>query len=103
MVRLWRDARGTYFPPDSPEELTILTVVYAAIPIRRVDCSLLKLPNYGVRLCALCQGMYDAILTVEVAFRSATLPEQLANPSSSISQGNSLNSNEADTAPYTKG
>lgn len=67
-----------------PTELTILEVVNAVEPIRRINTCPLGLAAHGVRLCPLHRRMDNALATVEDAFRSTTLAEVLAEPSESV-------------------
>jgi Rrf2 family protein len=67
-----------------PSELTILEVVTAVEPIGRIRTCPLGLAAHGVNLCPLHRRLDDALATVEEAFRSTTLAEVLAEPSSSM-------------------
>ena len=67
----------------SPEELTILDVVNAVDPIRRIQTCPLGLASHGIRLCPLHKRMDNALAMVEEAFRSTTLAEVLAEPTES--------------------
>ena len=68
----------------SPEELTILDVVNAVEPIKRIKTCPLGLSAHGVRLCPLHKRMDAALAAVEAAFRDTTLAEVLAEPSASV-------------------
>jgi Rrf2 family protein len=67
-----------------PEELTILEVVNAVDPIRRITTCPLGLAAHGVRLCPLHKRVDQALALVEEAFRSTTLAEVLAEPTESV-------------------
>ncbi len=67
-----------------PAELTILDVVNAVEPIRRITTCPLGLKTHGVRLCPLHRRVDDAMALVEKAFGSTTLAEVLAEPSESV-------------------
>lgn len=67
-----------------PEELTILEVVNAVEPIGRIKTCPLGLAAHGVRLCPLHRRMDEALAMVENAFRTTTLAEVLAEPTTSI-------------------
>ncbi|HUR53837.1 MAG TPA: Rrf2 family transcriptional regulator [Gemmataceae bacterium] len=67
-----------------PEVLTILDVVNAVEPIRRITTCPLDLPTHGVRLCPLHRRMDDALEHVETAFKNTTLAEILAEPTDSV-------------------
>lgn len=67
-----------------PEELTILEVVNAVDPIKRITTCPLGLAAHGVRLCPLHKRVDSAYALVEQAFGSTTLAEVLAEPTESI-------------------
>src|SRR5215207_3428992 len=67
-----------------PTELTILEVVNAVEPIRRITTCPLGLAAHGVRLCPLHRRVDDALALVESAFGSTTLAEVVADPSDSV-------------------
>jgi Rrf2 family protein len=69
-----------------PERLTILEVVNAVEPIRRIKTCPLGLAAHGIRLCPLHKRLDDALAHVESAFASTTLAEVLAEPSESVPQ-----------------
>jgi len=66
-----------------PSELTILEVVSAVEPIRRIRSCPLGLAAHGVHLCPLHRRLDDALAMVEKAFQASTLAEILAEPSHS--------------------
>ena len=68
-------------PPDT---LTILDVVNAVEPIRRIDTCPLGLAAHGVRLCPLHKKMDNALAMVEEVFRGTTLADILAEPTDSV-------------------
>lgn len=65
-------------------ELTILEVVNAVDPIRRIKSCPLELAAHGVRLCPLHKRVDNALALVEDAFRATTLAEILAEPTESV-------------------
>lgn len=68
----------------SPENLTILDVVNAVEPIRRIHTCPLGIVSHGKNLCPLHHRMDKALEMVEEAFRASTLAEILAEPTTSI-------------------
>ncbi len=64
-------------------EISVLDIVQAVDPIRRIESCPLKLVSHGVRLCPLHRRLDDAFRTVEEAFRSTTMAELLSEPTSS--------------------
>ena len=67
----------------APAELTMLEVINAVEPIRRIRTCPLGLEAHGVRLCPLHRRLDEAMAMVEDAFRRTTLAEVLAEPSRS--------------------
>jgi Rrf2 family protein len=68
----------------SADELTILEVVNAVDPIRRIRECPLGLAAHGVKLCPLHRRLDNALAMVERAFGQTTLAEVLAEPSESV-------------------
>jgi Rrf2 family protein len=83
LVRSQRGIGGGMTLSKSPAEMTILEVVNAVEPIRRIRTCPLGLSAHGVHLCPLHQRLDSALAMVEEAFRSSTLAEILAEPSRS--------------------
>ena len=69
---------------EKPTELTILEVVNAVDPIRRIRTCPLGISTHGSRLCPLHRRVDDALASVEKAFGTTTLAEVLADPNPSI-------------------
>jgi Rrf2 family protein len=67
----------------APDELTILEVVNAVEPIRRIRSCPLGLAAHGVQLCPLHTRLDNALAMVEEAFGSSTVAEVLAEPTRS--------------------
>jgi Rrf2 family protein len=67
-----------------PNHLSILEVVNAVDPIRRITTCPLGLAGHGMNLCALHRRMDQALATVEKAFGETTLAEVLAERSASV-------------------
>ena len=68
----------------TPDQLTILEVVNAVDPIRRIRECPLGLTTHGVRLCPLHRRLDNALAMVEKAFAETTLAEVLSEPSESV-------------------
>jgi Rrf2 family protein len=83
LVRSQRGVGGGIALARKPEDLTILEVVNAVDPIKRITTCPLDLAAHGVRLCPLHRRVDNALAAVEKAFRSTTLAELLAEPTSS--------------------
>jgi len=63
-----------------PSQLTILDIVNAVDPIRRIKSCPLGLSTHGANLCPLHRRMDAALAQVEQAFGSTTLAEVLEEP-----------------------
>jgi Rrf2 family nitric oxide-sensitive transcriptional repressor len=83
IVQLKRGIGGGVSLAKPPKKLTILDVVNAVEPIRRIRECPLGLTTHGVVLCPLHRRLDNALETVEDAFRQTTLAEILAEPSRS--------------------
>jgi Rrf2 family protein len=84
VLRSQRGIGGGISLVKAPAELTILEVVNAVDPIRRINHCPLDLASHGVNLCPLHRRVDNALAMVEEAFRSTTLAEVLAEPTSSV-------------------
>jgi Rrf2 family protein len=84
VVRSQRGVRGGTMLSRSPEDLTILDVVNAVDPIKRIKFCPLGLKQHGERLCPLHNRMDSALASVETALGKTTLAEVLAEPTESI-------------------
>ena|SRR5208283_1884922 len=63
-----------------PSEVTLLEVINAVEPIRRIKECPLGLKTHGIRLCPLHRRLDNALAMVEEAFGQTTLAELLADP-----------------------
>ncbi len=84
LVRSQRGVGGGISLTKTPEELTILEVVNAVDPMKRIRECPLGLPSHGMRLCPLHRRLDNAMGMVEAAFGKTTLAEILAEPSESV-------------------
>jgi Rrf2 family nitric oxide-sensitive transcriptional repressor len=84
IVQSQRGVHGGITLKKAPAELTILEVVNAVEPIRRITTCPLGLAAHGERLCPLHRRVDNALALVEQAFGSTTLAEVLAEPSESV-------------------
>ena len=84
LVRTQRGVGGGVVLAKDPAAVTILDVVNAVEPIRRITACPLGLKAHGVRLCPLHKRMDNALAAVEEAFRATTLAEVLAEPTDSV-------------------
>jgi Rrf2 family protein len=84
LVRSQRGIGGGMALARPPAEITILAVVNAVDPIKRLRTCPLNLAAHGVRLCPLHKRVDQALALVEEAFASTTLQEVIDEPSDSI-------------------
>ena len=83
LVNAQRGKNGGFTLLSDPAELSILDVINAVDPIRRIERCPLGIPQHGVRLCALHRKLDNALALVEEAFRATSLQELVAQPSRS--------------------
>lgn len=84
IVRTQRGLGGGIALVKLPAKLTILEIVNAVDPIRRIRECPLGLASHGVRLCPLHRRLDTALGQVEEAFRNTTVAEVLEEPTESI-------------------
>lgn len=84
LVRSQRGIHGGFTLTKPAGDVTILEVVTAVDPIRRIRECPLGLAGHGIRLCSLHRRLDTALALVEDAFRQTTLAEVLAEPSESV-------------------
>ncbi len=82
-----------------PSEITILEVVNAVEPIRRIQTCPLGLPSHGRRLCPLHGKLDAALATVETSFGSTTLADVVAAPQGGSKPLCDVRGNEASRQP----
>ena len=83
IVSARRGVGGGVALAQAPATLSILEVVNAVDPIRRIQTCPLDLAAHGARLCPLHRRVDAALAAVEAAFRDTTLAEVLTEPSRS--------------------
>ena len=79
LVRSQRGLHGGFTLAPAPEALTVLDVVQAVDPLRRIRSCPLGLKGH-VNLCPLHRRMDQALALVEKALRESTIAELLAEP-----------------------
>ena len=84
IVKSQRGIGGGISLSPSPEELTVLEVVNAVDPIKRIRTCPLGLETHGVNLCPLHRRLDNALAMVEGAFGDTTLAEVLSEPTTSV-------------------
>ena len=73
-----RGPRGGFGLAQRPEDISVLDVVNAADPIRRIETCPLGIPTHGNQLCALHRKLDDAIALVEETLRSSSITDMTA-------------------------
>ncbi len=67
----------------SPNDISVLDVVNAVDPIRRIERCPLDIDDHGLNLCPLHRRLDAAIAATERAFRETSIGELLTDPSTS--------------------
>ena len=83
IVKAQRGVGGGFRLAIPAGELTLLAVVNAVEPIRRIRTCPLGLASHGSKLCPLHRKVDDALANMEAAFGGTTLAELLAEPTTS--------------------
>lgn len=84
IVRSQRGIGGGVSLARPPAGLTLLEVVNAVDPIRRIETCPLGLPTHGMRLCPLHKRVDAALASLEAAFAATTLADLLTEPTKSV-------------------
>ncbi len=77
LVRSQRGIRGGYTLTRAPAAITVLEVVNAVDPFRRIRTCPLGLPSHGANLCALHHRIDRSLASVEAALGASTIAELL--------------------------
>ncbi|MCA9119456.1 MAG: Rrf2 family transcriptional regulator [Planctomycetaceae bacterium] len=80
IVNSQRGLNGGFTLKQLPTELTVLEVINAIDPIRRIHECPLGLPSHGKSLCPLHQRIDNAAASVEAAFGDTTITDLLDVP-----------------------
>jgi Rrf2 family protein len=81
LVSAQRGRGGGFLLKRAPGVISVLDVINAVDPLRRIKECPLGLKAHGINLCPLHRKLDDAIRTVEEAFASTTIGELLDDPS----------------------
>lgn len=84
LVRSQRGLRGGFTLARGADEITILQVVSAVDPIKRIRECPVGLAGHGIHLCPLHKRLDNAMAMVEEAFGETSLAEILKEPTDSI-------------------
>jgi Rrf2 family nitric oxide-sensitive transcriptional repressor len=80
LVRSQRGPNGGSVLARDPEEVSVLDVVQAVDPLKRIETCPLGLRSHGANLCPLHRRLDQAIASVEAAFRASSLAEIVGDP-----------------------
>lgn len=80
LVHSQRGPNGGSRLTRAPEEISVLDVVQAVDPFKRIEVCPLGLRTHGANLCPLHRRLDQAIASVESAFRHSSLAEILEDP-----------------------
>lgn len=81
LVTAQRGRGGGFVLTRQPDDISVLEVITAVDPLRRIKHCPLGIRSHGVALCPLHRKLDDAIRSVEEAFASTTIGELLRDPS----------------------
>lgn len=75
-----RGLGGGFTLAKPPEELTVLEVVDAVDPLKRIETCPLELAAHGANLCPLHKRLDEAIAMVKQSFAATTIAELVGEP-----------------------
>lgn len=81
LITSQRGIGGGFSMAKSASEISILDVINAVDPFRRITECPLKLAEHGTNLCALHRRLDDSLAHVEMVLGQSSLAEMLAKPS----------------------
>jgi len=75
-----RGVGGGFTLDQDPDELTVLSVINAVDPLKRITTCPLGLKSHGKRLCSMHARLDSAMAMVEEAFSKSTIRELMSSP-----------------------
>jgi Rrf2 family protein len=84
IVRSQRGVKGGFQLARGSQEISILDVVNAVDPIRRIEACPLGLASHGPSLCSLHNRLDAALASVEESFRNTSLADILADQTGTV-------------------
>jgi Rrf2 family protein len=87
LVESQRGLKGGFVLARPMDEISVLDVINAVDPLKRIKRCPLGLVAHGAQLCPLHRRLDQAIAQVESLFEGATIAQLLEEPSSSIPVG----------------
>ena len=83
IVRSQRGLYGGFVLAVAPDQLTVLEVINAADPLKRIERCPLELEQHGTRLCPLHKRLDRVVAEAEEAFGSFTIQDLISEPTES--------------------
>jgi Rrf2 family transcriptional regulator, nitric oxide-sensitive transcriptional repressor len=101
LVQAQRGKGGGFSLVSDPADISILDVVQAVDPIKRIATCPLGLKAHGIRLCPLHHKLDDAMRHIEEAFSSTKLADLIdeSSPIRPLCAGQILSANEVKPLP----
>jgi Rrf2 family protein len=87
LVESQRGLRGGFILARPLDEVSVLDVINAVDPLKRIKRCPLGLVAHGTRLCPLHRRLDEALAQVESLFEGTSIAELLEEPSSSVPLG----------------
>lgn len=78
LVLAQRGQKGGFLLARPSDQITLLDVISAVDPLKRIERCPLGLPTHGADLCALHRRLDDSIAHVEKTFAASTIAELVA-------------------------
>lgn len=75
-----RGLHGGFYLAKPPEEISVLDIVNAVDPLKRITSCPLKITEHGSDLCALHRRLDDAMGLIEASFAEASVADLLGQP-----------------------
>ena len=75
-----RGVGGGFILEQDPDELTVLEVINAVDPLKRITTCPLGLKTHGTNLCSMHARLDSAMALVEDAFAKSTIRELMSSP-----------------------
>jgi len=83
LVSARRGLHGGFTLTRNPSEITVLEVINAVDPLRRIEKCPLELAEHGANLCPLHRRLDDALAQVEATLAASRISEMLKQPGAS--------------------
>lgn len=84
IVSSQRGVKGGSQLARSPDSITVLDVMNAVDPLKRIDFCPLGLANHGINLCPMHHKLNDAVVVVEKILGESTIQDLILEKSNSV-------------------